>query len=77
MSEGSQEGRYAESLTKRSSLNLAPEKSEVPSILATIDPLKTGFVEFVPFLSYAAIAMQRKSVQVTNYSRTVGLDRLH
>ncbi|KAF1924192.1 EF-hand superfamily Ca2+-modulated protein [Didymella exigua CBS 183.55] len=42
------------------SLNLAPEKSEVPSILATIDPLHTGFVEFVPFLSYAAIAMHSK-----------------
>lgn len=42
------------------SLNLAPEKSEVPSILATIDPLNTGFVEFVPFLSYAAIAMHSK-----------------
>jgi Ca2+-binding EF-hand superfamily protein len=27
------------------------------SILSTIDPLNTGFVEFVPFLSYAAIAM--------------------
>jgi Ca2+-binding EF-hand superfamily protein len=27
------------------------------SILSTIDPLRTGFVEFVPFLSYAAIAL--------------------
>jgi Ca2+-binding EF-hand superfamily protein len=27
------------------------------SILSTIDPLQTGFVEFVPFLSYAAIAL--------------------
>lgn len=43
-----------------SSLNLAPDKSEIPSILATIDPLDTGFVEFVPFLSYAAIAMHNK-----------------
>ncbi|KAH7083581.1 EF-hand superfamily Ca2+-modulated protein [Paraphoma chrysanthemicola] len=42
------------------SLNLAPEKSELPSILTTIDPLDTGFVEFVPFLSYAAIAMHNK-----------------
>lgn len=41
-------------------MNLAPEKSEVPSILATIDPLNTGFVEFIPFLSYAAIAMHSK-----------------
>jgi Ca2+-binding EF-hand superfamily protein len=32
----------------------------VSSILATIDPLNTGFVEFVPFLSYAAIAMHTK-----------------
>lgn len=43
-----------------SSLNLTPDKSEVPSILSTIDPLNTGFVEFVPFLSYAAIAMHTK-----------------
>jgi Ca2+-binding EF-hand superfamily protein len=41
-------------------LNLAPDKSEIPSILATIDPLDTGFVEFIPFLSYAAIAMHTK-----------------
>lgn len=43
-----------------SSLNLAPDKSEIPSILSTIDPLDTGFVEFVPFFSYAAIAMHSK-----------------
>jgi Ca2+-binding EF-hand superfamily protein len=50
-----------ETLTNmHSSLNLAPEKSEIPSILATIDPLDTGFVEFIPFLSYAAIAMHTK-----------------
>ena len=30
------------------------------SILSTIDPLDTGFVEFVPFFSYAAIAMHSK-----------------
>jgi len=30
------------------------------SILSTIDPLNTGFVEFVPFLSYAAIAIHSK-----------------
>jgi Ca2+-binding EF-hand superfamily protein len=42
------------------SLNLAPDKSEVPDILATIDPLETGFVPFVPFLSYAAIALHSK-----------------
>ncbi|KAH7067646.1 EF-hand superfamily Ca2+-modulated protein [Paraphoma chrysanthemicola] len=47
-------------LTENSSLNLAPEKSEIPSILTTIDPLDTGFVEFIPFLSYAAIAMHNK-----------------
>lgn len=42
------------------SLNLGPDKSEIPSILSTIDPLNTGFVEFVPFLSYAAIALHSK-----------------
>ncbi|CAO2655414.1 Nn.00g104780.m01.CDS01 [Neocucurbitaria sp. VM-36] len=42
------------------SLNLPPDKSEVPSILSTIDPLDTGFVAFIPFLSYAAIAMHSK-----------------
>lgn len=47
-------------LTIHSSLNLAPEKSELPSILSTIDPLNTGFVGFEPFLSYAAIAMHSK-----------------
>ena len=41
-------------------MNLAPEKSEIPSILETIDPLDTGFVEFIPFFSYAAIAMHTK-----------------
>jgi Ca2+-binding EF-hand superfamily protein len=30
------------------------------SILSTIDPLNTGYVEFVPFLSYAAIAIHSK-----------------
>jgi Ca2+-binding EF-hand superfamily protein len=42
-------------------LNLGPEKSELPSILSTIDPINTGFVEFVPFLSYAAIAIHSKN----------------
>jgi Ca2+-binding EF-hand superfamily protein len=32
----------------------------VSSILATIDPLNTGFVDFVPFLAYTAIAMHTK-----------------
>ena len=45
------------------SLNLGPEKSELPEILSTIDPLNTGFVEFVPFLSYAAIAMHSKDAE--------------
>ncbi|PSN65939.1 hypothetical protein BS50DRAFT_621715 [Corynespora cassiicola Philippines] len=44
----------------RSSLNLGPDKAELPSILSTIDPLNTGFVEFIPFLSYAAIAIHSK-----------------
>ena len=56
----SQTLRIAQWLTSRSSLNLAPEKSELPSILETIDPLNTGFVEFEPFFSYAAIAMHSK-----------------
>ncbi|KAF2466163.1 EF-hand superfamily Ca2+-modulated protein [Lindgomyces ingoldianus] len=42
------------------SLNLGPDKPELPSILSTIDPLNSGFVPFVPFLSYAAIAMHSK-----------------
>ncbi|KAH9871210.1 hypothetical protein IAQ61_005389 [Plenodomus lingam] len=42
------------------SLNLAPDRSEVPGILSTIDPLNTGFVEFVPFFAYTAIAMHSK-----------------
>ena len=32
----------------------------MPAILSTIDPLNTGFVDFIPFLSYAAIALQNK-----------------
>jgi Ca2+-binding EF-hand superfamily protein len=44
----------------RSSLNLTPDKSEMSSILSTIDPLNTGYVEFVPFLSYAAIVIHSK-----------------
>jgi Ca2+-binding EF-hand superfamily protein len=43
-----------------SSLNLTPDKTEMSSILSTIDPLNTGFVEFVPFLSYAAITLHSK-----------------
>ena len=42
------------------SLNLGPAKSEIASILSTIDPLNTGFVPFEPFLSYAAIAIHSK-----------------
>ncbi|KAK3213859.1 hypothetical protein GRF29_28g1257607, partial [Pseudopithomyces chartarum] len=42
------------------SLNLGPEKSELPEILSTIDPLETGFVPFIPFFSYAAIAIHSK-----------------
>lgn len=41
-------------------MNLAPEKAELPEILSTIDPLETGFVLFIPFLSYAAIAIHSK-----------------
>ncbi|KAF2646125.1 EF-hand [Massarina eburnea CBS 473.64] len=39
------------------SLNIPPSKSELPEILSTIDPVRTGFVEFSPFISYAAIAL--------------------
>lgn len=42
------------------SLNLGPDRSELPSILSTIDPLNTGFVPFEPFLGYAAIAIHSK-----------------
>ncbi|KAH7113842.1 EF-hand superfamily Ca2+-modulated protein [Dendryphion nanum] len=42
------------------SLNLGPDKSELPSILSTIDPLNTGLVPFGPFFSYAAIAIHSK-----------------
>ncbi|KAF2703512.1 EF-hand superfamily Ca2+-modulated protein [Pleomassaria siparia CBS 279.74] len=42
------------------SLNLIPEKSVVPSILSTLDPFNAGFVEFNPFISYAAIAIHTK-----------------
>jgi Ca2+-binding EF-hand superfamily protein len=42
------------------SLNLPPERSEMASILSTIDPLNTGFVPFAPFFSYAAIAIHTK-----------------
>ncbi|KAL6709177.1 hypothetical protein ACN47E_001993 [Coniothyrium glycines] len=42
------------------SLNLSPSKSDLPSILSTIDPLNTGYVSFSAFISYAAIAMHSK-----------------
>lgn len=42
------------------SLNLSPSPSDLPEILSTIDPTKTGFVPFVPFLEYAAIAIHSK-----------------
>lgn len=48
-------------MTNHSSLNLGPEKSELPSILSTIDPLNTGYIPFIPFLSYAAIALHSKA----------------
>lgn len=41
-------------------MNLAPNKAELPEILSTIDPLRTGVVEFIPFISYAAIAIHAK-----------------
>ncbi|KAF2126373.1 EF-hand superfamily Ca2+-modulated protein [Dothidotthia symphoricarpi CBS 119687] len=60
--EGSKEGVLRKDDVRRCliSLNLAPDKSEIPSILSTIDPLDTGFVEFAPFFSYAAIAIHTK-----------------
>ncbi|PVH99436.1 EF-hand superfamily Ca2+-modulated protein [Periconia macrospinosa] len=42
------------------SLNLPPNRAELPEILSTIDPLNTGVVEFIPFISYAAIAIHSK-----------------
>lgn len=59
---GSQEGVLRRDDVRRCliSLDLAPDKSEVAGILSTIDPLRTGFVEFAPFLAYAAIAMHAK-----------------
>ncbi|CAI6341198.1 unnamed protein product [Periconia digitata] len=42
------------------SLNLSPSRAELPEILSTIDPLNTGVVEFIPFISYAAIAIHSK-----------------
>ncbi|KAH9878016.1 hypothetical protein J1614_003233 [Plenodomus biglobosus] len=60
--EGSKEGVLRKDDVRRCliSLNLAPEKSEVPKILEIVDPLNTGFVEFVPFFTYTAITMQSK-----------------
>jgi Ca2+-binding EF-hand superfamily protein len=43
------------------SLNLGPPAREVPRILSTIDPLNTGFVPFLPFFEYAALAIHSKS----------------
>jgi Ca2+-binding EF-hand superfamily protein len=42
------------------SLNLGPAKSEIATVLSTIDPYNTGYVHFEPFLSYAAIAIHSK-----------------
>lgn len=46
--------------TSQRSLNLAPSRAEIPTILSTIDPLKTGVVPFDPFIAYAAIALHTR-----------------
>ncbi|KAF2489746.1 hypothetical protein BU16DRAFT_518352 [Lophium mytilinum] len=38
-------------------LSLPPSKNSVKEILSTLDPLSTGLVPFIPFLSYAAICI--------------------
>jgi len=43
------------------SLGLRPSSSELPSVLSTVDPLNTGFVPFVPFFEYAALAIHNKA----------------
>lgn len=43
------------------SLNLGPPARQVPEILSTLDPLNTGFVPFLPFFEYAALAIHSKS----------------
>ncbi|KAF2809155.1 EF-hand [Mytilinidion resinicola] len=44
-------------------LSLPPAKQDVKEILETLDPLTTGLVPFIPFLSYAAICIHdRESV---------------
>lgn len=53
-----------------SSLNLPPEKSEVPSIISTIDPLNTGYVRYEPFVSYASIAIHSKESDSVTSSRS-------
>ncbi|KAF2202775.1 EF-hand superfamily Ca2+-modulated protein [Delitschia confertaspora ATCC 74209] len=60
--EDSQEGVLRVSDVRRclKALNLAPSPSELPSILETIDPMNSGFVPFIPFFEYAAIAIHDK-----------------
>ncbi|KAL5393861.1 hypothetical protein PMIN06_003385 [Paraphaeosphaeria minitans] len=49
------------------SLNLTPEKSELPEILSTVDPLETGFVLFETFFAYTAIAIHSKDDSEREY----------
>ncbi|KAF2279982.1 EF-hand superfamily Ca2+-modulated protein [Westerdykella ornata] len=59
-------------------LDLPPQRSELASILSTIDPLNTGYVPFIPFLSYAAIAMHAKeSDSEGDYDDDEGDDKVH
>lgn len=44
-----------------SALNLSPSRSELPSILSTLDPASSGLVPFEPFLGYAALALNHSS----------------
>jgi Ca2+-binding EF-hand superfamily protein len=48
----------------RRALGVTVKKPQLPSLLSTLDPLDTGFVTFIPFLSYAAIHMQHDDPDV-------------
>ncbi|KAF2871531.1 hypothetical protein BDV95DRAFT_594632 [Massariosphaeria phaeospora] len=60
--EGSKEGVLRRDDVRRCliSLNLGPSKAEISSVLSIVDSANTGFVEFVTFLEYAALAIHNK-----------------
>ncbi|KAF2434067.1 calmodulin [Tothia fuscella] len=45
-------------------LGVTVKKSQLPSLMDTLDPMDSGFVTFGPFLSYAAIHMQQEDQEV-------------